>query len=163
MTHQATHAPVRKSITVEASQERAFEVFTRGVDTWWPKDGSHHLGDVELEAAVIEPRAGGRYYQRTIDGAESEWGQVLEWEPPSRIVLAWQLDHEWTYQEDMGLATEVEVRFVPVGPGSTRVELEHRGFERHGEHADAIRVPVDGPGGWGALLEAYSEAARRAR
>ena len=157
MSQQATDLAVRRSIVVEAPQERAFSVFTEGMSTWWPLE-THHIGEQKAEAAVVEPRAGGRWYERAADGTECEWGRVIAWEPPERVVFGWHLGPEWKYDPDEALATEVEVRFVVEGPTTTRVELEHRGFERLGERADELRIPVAGEGGWSGLLELFSKA-----
>ena len=157
MSQQATDLAVRRSIVVEAPQERAFTVFTEGMSTWWPLE-THHIGEQKAEAAVVEPRAGGRWYERAADGTECEWGRVIAWEPPERVVFGWHLGPEWKYDPDESLATEVEVRFVVEGPTTTRVELEHRGFERLGERADELRIPVAGEGGWSGLLELFSKA-----
>ena len=148
-------APVRRSVTVKAPPARAFEVFTTGIGRWWPK--THSISKVEPETMVIEPRQGGRWFERGVDGSECELGRVLAWDPPSRLVLGWQLTAEWRYDPD--LVTEVEVQFIPEGEGSTRVELEHRALERFGETAEAVRKAIDAPGGWTRILEIYAEAA----
>jgi uncharacterized protein YndB with AHSA1/START domain/uncharacterized damage-inducible protein DinB len=150
-------APVKKSVTVKASAEHAFNVFTEGFDTWWPR--AHHIGKQPLVKAVIEPRAGGRCFGREADGTECDWGRVLTWEPPHRFVLAWQIDPRWQYEPDVTKASEVEIRFTPEAGGTTRVDLEHRNFERHGEGAGLIRTGVDGPNGWGDLLQLYAKTA----
>jgi uncharacterized protein YndB with AHSA1/START domain/uncharacterized damage-inducible protein DinB len=150
-------APVRKSITVKASVEHAFQVFTDGFDSWWPR--SHHIGKQPMVKAVIETRAGGRCYGREADGTECNWGTVLTWEPPNRFVLAWQIDPKWQYEPDVHKASEVEVRFTPEAGGLTRVDLEHRHFERHGEGAGHVRTGVDAPYGWGGLLQTYAARA----
>jgi uncharacterized protein YndB with AHSA1/START domain len=151
-------APVRKSVRVAAPRERAFEVFTAGIGRWWPK--THHIGAADLDTLVIEPRAGGRWYERGVDGSECEVGKVLVWEPPARLVLCWQLTPEWTYDPD--LITDVEVQFVADGANATRVELEHRNLERMGPRADALRQQIDGPNGWGTLLELFTQSAAQA-
>jgi len=148
-------APVRKSVRVSAPPQRAFEVFTAGIGWWWPK--SHHIGKADLETQVIEPRAGGRWYERDVDGTECDIGKVLVWDPPSRLVLGWQLTPDWTF--DPELITEVEVLFIADGANATRVELEHRNLERLGPRADAMREQVDSPNGWGALLQLFAETA----
>ena len=146
-------APVRKSVTVNAGIDRAFEVFTAGIDTWWPR--SHHIGTGTLERTVLEPRLHGRCYGRTADGAETQWGSVLAWEPPHRFVLAWQITPDWKCETDPAKASEVEVRFTAEGATRTRVDLEHRHFHRHGEGGGAIRQAVDSPGGWSGLLQMF--------
>jgi uncharacterized protein YndB with AHSA1/START domain len=144
-------APVRKSIFVNAPQRHAFEVFTAGIGRWWPK--THKTGPTDLDRPIIEPKEGGRWYELEVDGTECEIGKVAVWDPPSRLVLIWQLTPEFTYDPD--LITEVEVLFMPEGDG-TRVELEHRDLERMGEKAEAMRETISGPGGWPALLELFA-------
>ena len=148
-------APVRKSLSVKASPERAFEVFTARFDAWWPR--THSIGDAPLKEAVIEPREGGRWYGKLENGTEAEWGEVLAWEPPRRLLLAWRIGADWKY--DANLLTEVEVTFTPEVGGATRVELEHRHLERMGEGAEATRAQLDG--GWPGLLHAFAELAER--
>ncbi len=148
--------PIRKTIVVEAPQERAFRVFTDSLDRWWPRQ--HQIGKVEMKEAVLEPRAGGRWYERGVDGSECEWGKVLSWDPPGKVVLAWQIDGKWQF--DPKLVTEVEVRFIAEGPGRTRVELEHRNLERMGESAEAMRAIFESPGGWPGLLELFAGVAQ---
>jgi uncharacterized protein YndB with AHSA1/START domain len=150
-----TPAPIRKSVLVNAPRERAFEVFTAGIGRWWPK--THHIGAADLDTLVIEPRQGGRWYERGTDGGECEIGKVLVWEPPARLVIAWQLTHDWKF--DPNLITEVEVQFVAEGANSTRVELEHRNLERFGAQADAVRSIYDSPSGWPGLLQAFAACA----
>jgi uncharacterized protein YndB with AHSA1/START domain len=156
MTDQTAAAPVTKTISVNASPERAFHVFTAGYDTWWPR--SHHIGKSPMKKAIIEGKAGGRCYTEQQDGTECDWGRVLVWEPPHRLVIAWQITHEWGYQPDLAQSSEVEVRFTPEGTG-TRVDLEHRHLDRHGAGAAAMRTAVDSPNGWGGLLQLYAARA----
>ncbi len=152
-----TLEPIRKTITVACSREHAFKTYTEAFDSWWPRE--HHLGDADLAEAVIEPREGGRWYERTVDGAECQWGEVLVWEPPARVVLSWRIDGNWKVDPDPAHASEIEVRFVEEGPRSTRVELEHRAFERHGETAAKVRDGVSTDGGHGGLLKLFAEKA----
>jgi uncharacterized protein YndB with AHSA1/START domain len=152
--NQTTIAPVRQSVTVPISAQRAFTLFTEGFNTWWI---GHHIGDAELAEAIIEPKVDGRWYERGVDGSECDWGKVLVWEPPSRLVLAWQITGEWAYDAD--LLTEVEVTFVPEGPNRTRVELEHRGLDAYGDQAADMRDQFSSPGGWPSLLEAFAATA----
>ena len=156
MTAKIQPAPVRKSIYVAASPEHAFNVFTNGIGRWWPK--THKISKSDLDRPIIEPKAGGRWYELAVDGAECEVGKVLAWEPPHRLLLAWQLRHDWSFDPD--LVTEVEVTFAPEGDG-TRVNLEHRNLERLGDSAEAMRQRIDAPGGWGLLLQLYSETATK--
>ena len=150
-------APVRKSVRVGAPPERAFKVFTDGIGRWWPK--THHIGAADLDALVIEPKAGGRWYERGVDGSECDVGKVLVWEPPARLVLAWQLTADWKF--DPGLITEVEVRFIADGANATRVELEHRDLERYGERADGVRATIDSSEGWNGILQLFKQAAEQ--
>jgi uncharacterized protein YndB with AHSA1/START domain len=145
-------APVKKTVLVKASPERAFAVFTARFDAWWPK--SHHIGKAPMKEAVIEPRSGGRWYEKGDDGSECNWGKVLAWEPPSRLILSWHINGKFEFDESV--KSEVEVRFIAEGPNATRVELEHR-IESH--DADVMRAGVDAPNGWTAILEAYGKAA----
>jgi len=146
---------VRHTIAVDVPQEKAFAVFTDGLDRWWPR--THKIGPEALETAVLEGREGGRWYERDTDGSECDWGKVIVWEPPSRLVLAWQITGECAY--DAGFSTEVEVTFVPEGPDRTRVEVEHRGLDAYGDQASDMRDQFSSPGGWPGLLEAFAAAA----
>ena len=149
-------APVRKVLTLPATPQRAFEVFTAGFDRWWPR--SHTIGKSALKEAVLEPRAGGRWYGIDDDGSETEWGDVLVWEPPGRLVLAWRIGADWQYHAD--LLTEVEVTFTAQSGGITRVDFEHRLLENMGDAAAAMRESVDGPGGWTSILQGYADVVR---
>lgn len=146
-------APVKKTIRVEAPQAHAFDVFTTRFGSWWPK--SHHIAKVDAREIIVEPRAGGRWYETGVDGSECIWGKVLAWEPPSRVVLSWHLNSK--FELDDNVKSEVEVRFVADGANATRVELEHR---IDAMDAEGIRAAVDSPTGWGMLLGLYAEATR---
>jgi uncharacterized protein YndB with AHSA1/START domain len=150
-----TDTVVRKNVTVEVPAETAFRVFTEGIDRWWIR--AHHLGQAELRQVVLEPWSAGRWYEIDVDGTECQWGRVLEWDPPHRLVLAWQIDATWHFDPD--LVTEVEVRFVARGPDRTSVELEHRNLERFGDAHDTMRTGFDAPGGWQGLLDAFAATA----
>ncbi|HEY2814793.1 MAG TPA: SRPBCC family protein [Acidimicrobiales bacterium] len=154
MIEQDEATAVRKSITVDAPQARAFEVFTAEFDRWWPR--SHHIGESDMAEAVMECTPGGRWYERDAAGNECEWGRVAAYEPPDRIVLVWQLDSEFRYDPD--LVTHVEVRFVAEGPDRTRVDLEHRDLDRYGDDLEKMRTTFDSPGGWNGLIEMYAAA-----
>ncbi len=153
-------APVRKSITVRTSPDHAFRVFTEEIDSWWPR--THHIGKAPLKKEVIEGRAGGRCYSEHADGTECDWGTILVWEPPHRFVMAWQVNAAWQYEPDLAKSSEVEVRFTPEADGSTRVDLEHRNFERAGAGGEAMRTSVDSPGGWTQILSLFEERAKQA-
>lgn len=156
MRAQTTGLTVRRTVTVATTPDQAFRVFTTGMDSWWPR--THHIGSSPLKEQVVEPRAGGRCYGLSEDGTECDWGRVLAWDPPRRVVLGWHLDGEWKCDADPAHASEVEVRFVPAANG-TRVELVHRNIERHGASAEKLHKGVSAEGGWGMLLQLYVTAA----
>jgi uncharacterized protein YndB with AHSA1/START domain len=155
MTETVQDILVRKNIVVNAPREHVFRTFTERFDTWWPR--SHHIGAREAFTAILEPRAGGRWYERGDDGSECDWGRVLAWEPPERLLLQWDLDPEWKYQR--GLGTEVEVRFVAESAETTRVILEHRKLERYGDKAEMMRRIFEGDEAWAGMLAAMGAAA----
>jgi uncharacterized protein YndB with AHSA1/START domain len=146
-TQAANTTAVRTSIVVDATPERAFTVFTAEMGTWWPPE--HHLLEADLSETVFEPRVGGRIYDKGVDGSECTWARVLAYEPPDRVVFSWDIGLDWTIETDHARTSEVELRFVPDGPDRTRVELEHRHLERHGEGWEAMRDAVGSPEGWG--------------
>lgn len=149
-----TPSPVRKSVRVAVPPQKAFDVFTAGMHKWWLAE--HSILKVPRESVVVEPRSGGRWYETGIDGSECEWGRVVAWEPPGRLLLTWQIDGSWQYNEKF--VTELEVRFVADGANGTRVELEHRNLQAYGEGADAMRAALDGNEGWGAELASFVAA-----
>jgi uncharacterized protein YndB with AHSA1/START domain len=151
-TRTITPAPVRHSVQVKAGLAKSFDVFTAGINRWWAR--SHKIGPADLKTVVIEPRVGGRWYEIDTDGGECEWGKVLTWEPPHRLVLAWQITPDFKYDPD--LLTEVEITFREEA-GGTRVELEHRNLEKFGERAEAMRNAVNS--GWPALLGLFATEA----
>jgi uncharacterized protein YndB with AHSA1/START domain len=147
-------APVRKIVIVQATPERAFEVFTAGIDRWWPR--SHSLGSAPLTKSIIEPFEGGRWYTEHTDGTQAVVGHVRIWEPGERLVVSWEISASWKPDPRAAFASEVEVRFLPSSQGQTRVELEHRNFERMGEaDGETMRKGVDG--GWPTLLEFFAK------
>jgi uncharacterized protein YndB with AHSA1/START domain len=157
MTMQTVDTVVRRSIVVDAPIDRAFSVFTDGIDSWWPRE--HTIGSAPLAEMVLEQRVGGRAYGRDVEGGESDWGRVLIYEPPQRVVVSWDIDLTWKRELDPAKASEFEVRFTAEGPERTRVELEHRHLERHGEGWEQMRDAVGSPGGWNSGLEAFAKAA----
>jgi uncharacterized protein YndB with AHSA1/START domain len=150
---------VRKSIVVNTPQEHAFRTFTDHVHTWWPV--GHHIGGKEPYQVIIEPKTGGRWFERADDGSECNWGRVLAWEPPQRVLLSWDINADWKYQP--GLGSEVEVVFHREGPEKTRVVLEHRKLEVFGEKAEQIRQMMEGEGAWGDMLVLFAKAAEGSR
>jgi uncharacterized protein YndB with AHSA1/START domain len=147
--------PVRKAVTVQADAARAFRVFTEGFDTWWPR--SHHIGKSPMTKGILEGRVGGRCYSEQQDGTECDWGSILVWEPPHRLVIAWKITSEWGYEPDLAKSSEVEIIFRQQGDGATLVELEHRHLERHGAGAASMRTGIDSEGGWGMLLRLFGD------
>jgi len=157
MTVQAPTTSVRKSIVVNAPVGRAFSVFTDGMASWWPPD--HHILDAPLAEMVFEPREGGRIYDRGTDGSECQWARVLAYEPPTRLVFSWDINLQWKIETDPERTSEIEIRFVPEDDHRTRVELEHRNLDRHGDGWERMRDAVSSPGGWGQGLECFAAAA----
>ncbi len=150
-------APVKKTLVVAVAPQKAFEVFTAGFDRWWPR--SHSIGEAPLKTAVIEGREGGRWYGLLENGREAEWGEVLAWDPPRRLLLAWRIGADWKY--DPQLLTEVEVVFSPEGEG-TRVNFEHRLLENMGAEGEGARATFDSEGGWTGLLQMFAAEAAKA-
>src|SRR5262249_1286854 len=151
---------VRKVVDVKAPPEIAWRVFTEMIGTWWPL-ASYKIGKAKAVDAVIEPRVGGRWYERGDDGSTCDWGSVLAWGPPARLVLSWDINADWQY--DQNLKTEVEVRFSADGKGGTRVELEHRKLDRYGARRDEMRRIFDTEGDWGRLLALFAQVAEAER
>jgi uncharacterized protein YndB with AHSA1/START domain len=145
---------VQSQIVVEAPIERAFAVFTEGIGSWFPSE--YNLLETEIAERVFEPREGGRVYDRGTDGSECHWGRVLSFEPPDRVVFSWDISPQWQIQTDPEKTSEVEVRFTAEAPGRTRVDLEHRHLDRHGEGWEGTRAAVAGEGGWPGCLAAYA-------
>jgi uncharacterized protein YndB with AHSA1/START domain len=156
MQPAATAEPVRTSVVVQAPIERAFEVFTTGMPTWWPE--AHHLLEAELAEMVFEPRVGGHIIDRGVDGSECRWATILAYDPPRRVMFSWNITVEWTPETDPARTSEVEIRFSPEGPDRTRVELEHRRIERHGAGWEDMHAQVGDSMGWGGILQGYAAA-----
>lgn len=148
---------VRKSLPIKASAERCFKVFTEQIDAWWPRQ--HHIGQSPLKREVLEARPGGRWYGLSEDGSECEVGKVLVWEPPRRLVLAWQITGQWRY--DPAFVTEVEVRFTPEGENACRLDFEHRNLDRYGREEATIAAQFEAHEGWMIGLEAMAAIAER--
>jgi uncharacterized protein YndB with AHSA1/START domain len=160
MSTQAEPTSIRTQIVVAASQERAFRLFTDQFDKIKPRD--HNLLGVDIAESVFEPRAGGRVYDRGIDGSECQWARVIAYEPPERIVFSWEISPHWQLETDPAHASEVEIRFVAEAPERTRVELEHRNLDRHSTGWEGLRDGVGGDQGWPLYLARYSEQVGRA-
>jgi len=155
MNTQAVETSVTSSIVVDAPIDRAFSVFTAGIGSWFPRE--YNLLEVEIEERVFETHAGGRVYDRGTDGSECSWARVLAYEPPERVVISWDISPQWQVETDPEKTSEVEVRFTAESPERTRVDLEHRGLDRHGEGWEQIRESVAGEGGWPGCLRRFAE------
>jgi uncharacterized protein YndB with AHSA1/START domain len=155
MTTQAEQTSIRTEVVVEAPQERAFRVFTDRFDAIKPRE--HNMLAVDIVESVFEPRAGGRVYDRGVDGSECQWGRVLAYEPPDRIVFTWDISPQWQIETDASKTSEVEIRFTAETPGRTRVELEHRHLDRHGEGWESLREGVADDPGWPLYLGRYAD------
>jgi len=154
MTSPATDTAVQTSVVVSASQEHAFSVFTEGIGSWWPPE--HHILQGELAEMIFEPRVGGAVYDRAADGTECRWGRVLEYEPPNRFVISWNVSTQWQLETDPSKVSEIEVTFVPQATG-TRVELVHRNLDRHGPGWEQMRDAVGSPDGWQHGLARFAD------
>jgi uncharacterized protein YndB with AHSA1/START domain len=156
MTTQAQETTVRTDIVVNAPVDRAFKVFTEQFDRIKPRE--HNILGVDIAESLFEPRAGGRVYDRGVDGTECQWGRVLAYEPPTRVVFTWDISTTWQIETDLEKASEVEVRFIEEGPDRTRVELEHRHLDRHGQGWEGTRGGVAGDQGWPLYLDRFAAA-----
>ena len=153
-TNQTPTMSVRRDIIVPLDRAAAFDLFAGRMGAWWPPE--HHIGDSELAEVIVEPRPGGRWHEKGVDGSECEWGRVDVWDPPARLVLVWQLSPEFRY--DPELETQVEVTFDAVTADSTRVTVEHH-LDGFGEHAEAMRKVFEDPAAWSGTLERYAAVA----
>jgi uncharacterized protein YndB with AHSA1/START domain len=160
MTPQAQETSIKTDVVVDAPIEHAFRVFTERFDQIKPRE--HNMLQVDIAESVLEPRSGGRLYDRGTDGSECQWGRVLAYEPPARIVFTWDISPHWQIETDLDRASEVEVRFTEETPERTRVTLEHRHLDRHGDGWQGLREGVAGDQGWPLYLTRYAEQAQGA-
>jgi uncharacterized protein YndB with AHSA1/START domain len=156
MTTHHLNTTVQASVVVNAPADRAFKLFTEQFDRIKPRE--HNMLGVDIAESVFEPRVGGRVFDRGTDGSECQWGRVLAYEPPARIVFTWDISPAWQIETDPDKASEVEVRFVADGPDRTRVELEHRHLDRHGEGWEGTREGVATDQGWPLYLQRFAAA-----
>lgn len=157
MSREIRPAPIRRSIVVGAPPDFAFEVFAERMGSWWP--ATHHIGAAPPRDVVVEPRPGGRWYEIGEDGAQCDWGRVLAWEPPSRILLAWHVNANFEF--DANLNSTVEIRFTAEQGGTkTRVDLKHD-LEGFAADAEKARETLDSPNGWGRVLSLFGEHVHR--
>jgi uncharacterized protein YndB with AHSA1/START domain len=155
MTTPAEATSIRHEVVVEAPIERAFSVFTKGFGSFKPPE--HNMLGVDIAETVFEPHEGGHVYDRGVDGSECRWARVLAYEPPNRVVISWDISPQWQIETDLEKTSEVDVRFVPETPDRTRVELEHRNLDRHGDGWEAVRAGVDGDAGWPLYLHRFAD------
>ena len=146
---------LRKQITVEVPIDKAFRVFTEGFDNWWPR--THHIGKPAMKQAVMEMKQGGRWYEIGVDGSTCEWGKVLKVDPPTRLLLSWQIDAN--FQAAPNLETEVEVTFLSEGPNRTLVTLLHKHLDRFGADYEKIMGSIGSDGGWLGLMKVFAAEA----
>jgi uncharacterized protein YndB with AHSA1/START domain len=151
----STVPDISGKVTVNVPVEQAFRVFTSSFGSWWPRE--YHYGQAEMAEAILESGEGGRWFERGTDGSERDWGRVLVWEPPQRLVVTWQTNGQGQYDPDPDHASEIEVRFIADGPEQTVVELQHRHLDRLAG-GDAIRGMIVSGGGWTAILELFAKA-----
>ena len=142
---------ITRTLRVKAPQGVAFKVFTQ-MTSWWPMK-THHIGKVDPESVHIEPRVGGRWFERGADGNECDWGRVLAWEPPTRLMLTWELTAKW--ERDASFQTEIEALFIAESDEVTRVEFVHRNLDRYGDQQEQMVGALDSEGGWGGMLAEY--------
>ena len=152
--------PIRKSVAVEASVERAFAIFVDRFDAIKPRE--HNLLAVPIAETVFEPRVGGHIADVGIDGSSCQWARILVYEPPTRLVFSWDIGPTWQLESDPAKTSEVEVRFIAESDARTRVELEHRHLERHGSEWKSVADGVDGEAGWPLYLRRYAEVVTEA-
>jgi uncharacterized protein YndB with AHSA1/START domain len=157
MNTQAPATSVRTSIVVDVPIESAFKVFTQDFDRIKPRE--HNMLAVDIEETVLEPRTGGRIFDRGVDGSECQWARVLAFEPPDRLVFSWDISPRWQIETDLEKSSEVEVRFIAETAERTRVELEHRHLDRHGDGWESARDGVAGDQGWPLYLKRFAEVA----
>lgn len=154
MTTTAPIPPITGTVRVAVPIEAAFRIFTGSFDAWWPHE--YHIGRSDVAEVILEPGVGGRWYERGVDGTECDWGRVLAWEPPHRVVFTWQINGRWQFDPDPDRASEIEVRFTADGPGQTAVEVEQRHFDRL-DGGQAVHGAIRGGGGWVLLLDGFAK------
>ena len=151
-----TEVPVvRKQVVVNAPVEQAFTAFTERFGDFKPRE--HNLMAVPIAETVFEGRVGGHIYDRGEDGSLCKWARVVAFEPPDRVVFTWDIGPTWQLETDLARSSEVEVRFTAESAERTRVELEHRHIERHGDGWESVATGVDGDAGWPLYLRRYAD------
>jgi len=154
MSTRTSDTSIQNSIVVDAPIERAFSVFTDDFGSFKPRE--HNMLQVDIAETVFEPHVGGNIYDRGVDGSECRWARVLAFEPPNRVVFSWDISPQWQIEADPDKTSEVEVRFISESPERTRVELEHRNLDRHGDGWEGVREGVHGDQGWPLYLRRFA-------
>lgn len=157
MTTPTPLAALQGSARVPLPLEKAFAFFTESFGEWWPP--AYHIGASEMADAILEPRVGGRWFERGVDGSECDWGRVLVWEPPHRIVVTWQISGHWRFDPEPEHASEIEFRFTAEAPEQTVLTLEHRHLDRLVEGKAVRDTIVERGGGWSTVLARFVEIA----
>ncbi|MGA7910274.1 MAG: SRPBCC family protein [Candidatus Dormiibacterota bacterium] len=155
MTTPAAATSVRHQVVVEAPIERAFSLFTEGFGSFKPPE--HNLLGVDIAETVFELHEGGAVYDKGVDGSECRWARVLAYDPPNHVVISWDISPQWQIETDTAKTSEVDVRFIAEAPNRTRVELEHRNIDRHGDGWEAVREGVDADEGWALYLHRFAD------
>ncbi|BDH59039.1 SRPBCC family protein [Tsukamurella sp. PLM1] len=158
MTTTTSHTgSIRVGITVDVPVDFAYRVFTERFDEIKPRE--HNLLAVPIEKTVLEPRAGGTIYDVGTDGSVCTWARVLACDPPNSLTFTWDISPQWWIETDPAQSSEVEIRFVAETPSRTRVEIEHRHLERHGEGWEQAAAGIGGSTGWPLYLDRFRTAA----
>lgn len=158
MTEQASPEEIRRTRTVQAPIDRAFALFTEELSSWWPSE--YTWSKDTLDTIAIEPAEGGRCFERGPHGFECDWGRVLDWEPPRRLVFSWQISPTRVPEPNPEKASTVEIQFEADGPETTRIAFEHRDFANHGDGSAEYRAAMASPRGWDYILERYEDSVR---
>ena len=159
MIPQKQETAVQQQVVVEVPIEQAFKIFIEKFDLIKPRE--HNLLAVAIAETVFEPRVGGSIYDRGVDGSICRFARVLAYEPPHRVVFSWDIDPQWRIETDRNRTSEVQVRFFSETPHRTRVELEHRNLDRHGEGWEALRQGLGSEGGWPLYLARFVALAKQ--
>jgi uncharacterized protein YndB with AHSA1/START domain len=155
MTTPAAATSIRHEVVVEAPIERAFSVFTKAFGSFKPPE--HNMLGVDIAETVFELTEGGSVYDKGVDGSECHWARVLAYDPPNRVVISWDIGPQWQIETDHAKTSEVDVQFIAEAPDRTRVELEHRNIDRHGDGWEAVREGVDANDGWPLYLRRFAD------
>jgi uncharacterized protein YndB with AHSA1/START domain len=155
MTQTTEPTTVTATIEVNAPQQRAFEVFTRDFGAFKPPE--HNLLAVPIAETVVETHVGGHIIDRGTDGSECRWARVLAYEPHDRFVFSWDISPNWQVETDKGKTSEVEVTFTALAQDRTRVDIEHRHLDRHGDGWADVRDGVSAGEGWPLYLTRYAD------